>query len=243
MSEKIKTVCKKIRLVSYIVFSAFFILFILFPGQMVIIRLIVVAVFMFLIISDNVKRDESKEYLAGSIIKTLICIPGLIIAFVIQFAWPSIINSRVPGQYRFSKMYTEYYFKTILLPDSLPENVEDYCFYMFPGFMQVDSAIQINFKTDRKGIEKITKFAENAAAGKVDLELYRQDENNPQIKSFRKRYFEENTNGYIKIITGNAGEEPGDGDIYIIESNGNSNHPHTQSIIINRDKNIVTFTR
>ena len=105
--------------------------------------------------------------------------------------------------------------------------------------------LTLDIATNDKGIAEIKNEAEKLAVASFDLEKYKLDNENEEVKAFKEWYFKPNANGYtndtLRPRTGSAGKDDGHGTIYIISSNGDWNHPHTESITINFDTNTVTY--
>ena len=107
--------------------------------------------------------------------------------------------------------------------------------------MQADSFLIFDIVTNNKGIAEIKKEAEKLAVTELDLEQYKLDNENEQVKAFKQSYFN-SEKYYFSPITGSAGNQDGQGTIYVISSNGNWNHPHSECITINFDTNTVTYS-
>ena len=173
---------------------------------------------------------------------------GLVFFFstFLSLTIPSI-NSFSPFQYKFSTQYIDKASgaSTGLLPEKLPDKITYYNLRFFPGFMQASTILTLDITTDDKGIAEIKNEAEKLAVGSFDLEKYKSDNENKEVKAFKEWYFKPDDHGYtndtIRPRTGTAGKEDGRGTIYIISSNGDWNHQHTKSITINFDTNTVTY--
>jgi len=237
----------QVRSVIYalIVISCFLVIFLF--GISSVFRIGFIAVFFAVNIFMGIMKIKNSSYsnsvfkeILNAVIITLIF--GLVLIFT-SYPKPSI-DGRLPFQYSFSKMYTDKYCSADqkLLPEKLPDDVSDYHFFYFPGFLQGDPMLELNFTTNSDELSRIEKSAEKCAVGVLDLEMYRQDKENTQVAEFIKSYFKGNTLDYFEPRTGLAGENEGSGKMYIIESNGNCNHPHTSCITVNYETCMASYT-
>ncbi len=175
-------------------------------------------------------------------------VAGFMIMFstVLTLQIPSI-NSFIPLQYKFSTLYIEKAGGSNIdfLPEKLPEKITYYKLWYFPGFAQASTMLTLDIATNDKGVAEIKNEAEKLAVASFDLEKYKLDNENEEVKAFKEWYFKPDTNGYTNDTlwprTGSAGKDDGYGTIYIISSNGDWNHQHTESITINFDTNTVTY--
>lgn len=169
------------------------------------------------------------------IIKTLIILIVFAIALLIS---PATSNSKHAFQYDYVKIYHNIYHEdTSFFPDALPEDVHDYHFYWFTGFLQADPLKYLMFVTSENEIAKIISDAESRAFCKLDYAEYIKDPNNSEVKKFS----EENNNKSIFVATGEFGEYCDTGDIYVVKTDGNWNHHNSECIIINKEKCVVSY--
>ena len=171
----------------------------------------------------------------------------IMIAVVLSLQLPEL-NSSIPLQYKFSKTYIEKICgsNTDFLPEKLPEGIKYYNLKYFPGCMQASPILTVDITTDDNSIAEIKKEVEKLSVASFDLEQYIIDNENEEVKAFKNSYFKPDDQGYTNdtIIprTGAAGKDDGHGTIYVISSNGDWNHPHSECITINFDTNTVTYS-
>ena len=188
-------------------------------------------------VSDEVVFTVFAPVVAGAIV---------ILSAFLSLQLPAV-NSFVPFQYNASKIYIEKAGGSNIsfLPEKLPAKIKYYNLKYFPGFMQASPQLTFDITTDDNGIAKIQNEAEKLAVASLDLEKYKLDNENEEVKAFKESYFKPDSNGYTNDTlwprTGSAGKDDGHGTIYIISSNGDWNHQHTESITINFDTNTVTY--
>lgn len=246
----------QVRTVIYALIIILSFLVILLFGIYSVVRIGFIAVFFAVNIFKGVKTIRNSSY-SESIFKEILnavkvpLIAGLVMMFT--FYPMSSIDGKLPFQYSFSKMYTNKYngYSNQLLPEKIPGDISDYHFSYFPGFMQADSMLEVSFSTSADELGKIEKSAEERAVGVLDLEKYRhynimEQSGDEEVTAFKKSYFKADENGYtadhFAPRTGLAGENDGAGKMYIIESNGNWNHPHTVCITVNYETCTVSYT-
>lgn len=247
----------KTRIAVYAVILILWLLMILLFGFFSVIRTGFITVFFGFCIFKSIKSINNYSYsdsITREILYSLIAplAAGIVILFTFYPA-PSI-EGKFPFQYSFSKMYTQRYCAASkdLLPGYLPSDVSDYYFSYFSGFMQADPMLELSFKVSREQLERIEKSAEYRSAGVLDLDAYRnydiqRQSGDYEVTEFKEAYFKSGGYGYTENYyfaprTGQAGSKKGSGKLYILESNGSSNHPHTSCITVNYDTCTVSYT-
>ena len=124
----------------------------------------------------------------------------------------------------------------------LPAKIKYYNLKYFPGFMQASPQLTFDITTDDNGIAKIQNEAEKLAVASLDLEKYKINNENEEVKAFKDSYIKTEADKYHFVPrTGTAGKEDGHGTIYVISSNGKWNRPYNECITINFDTNTVTY--
>lgn len=153
---------------------------------------------------------------------------------------PAVINGSHAFQYPFSmKIYEKWHSEDDLLPDSLPRYVFDYSFTASPVVMQAGRRTELSFSTDPAGIAAVEAEVSSRAAGVLDLAAYHEDPRNPEVTEFERKYFSESSQ-QLGIQTGKAGKCM-TGKIYILNSNGDMNHPYTACVVISSAESMVSY--
>lgn len=155
----------------------------------------------------------------------------------------SYINASYPFQYYNARKYiTGLESKIAVMPETLPEYTENFKFEFFPGMLQGPPAKQMIFTTDRQSIDEIIKDAESRALCILDYAEYCKDSHNANVQNFEKYYYNSETNNKLHISTGSFDKYSDSGEIYVISTDGEWNHPDSECIIINREKCLVNYT-
>lgn len=153
------------------------------------------------------------------------------------------INASHPYQYNNARKYiTGLEDRIDLMPETLPEKTENFRFEYFPGMLQGSSVKQMIFTTDSQTIDRIIKDAESRALCRLDYAEYCKDYNNADVQNFEKEYYKSKTDNTLKIYTGSFSSYSDSGEIYIISTDGDWNHPDSECIIVNREKCLVNYT-
>ncbi len=192
--------------------------------------------------TDYYSENKKKNY------KTVVLpVVGAVVLFLSSvFPYSSI--GFFSFQYNIIKKYASYYNDTIdeYFPDTLPGKTFLCLSNYFPGVLQANSFMHVDFSTDEEGIREIKKYAEDRAFWVLDLQKYVQDKSNDQVKDYIKSNFnleyQNDVPYYYSMYTGKPGTKDGNGHIYILYANGSWNHPHTLCITVNDDTNTVSFS-
>lgn len=154
----------------------------------------------------------------------------------------SCIDASHPFQYNNVRKYIPgMENKIAVMPETLPEKTENFKFQFFPGMLQADPVKYMIFTTDSNSIDEIIRDAESRAVGKLDFAEYRKDYENAEVKKFEKEYYKSETNNILKTHTGYFSRYSDSGEIYIISTDGDWNHPDSECIIVNREKCLVSY--
>lgn len=168
-------------------------------------------------------------------------IAGIFLCFMLILTSPAISMCRFRFQYNPVRLYMRYtHTFSEYIPDKLPEKTDDFDIYFFPGFMNSGHLMRMSFVTDEKTIDDITAKAESEAIGKLDYASYLKDSDNDEVKKLLKEYFGSEKYS-LHLAASSFPEYIDDGVIYVMSSNGDWNHPHSECIIVNSEKCAVAY--
>lgn len=110
---------------------------------------------------------------------------AVLTAAVFYLAIPSPCSTTSVSRYRIQRAYERLFNYTIdTFPDELPENISNYSFSSFSGFMMGGPSADLSFCTDTHQAAQIASEAQKDAICSFDLKRYCKDSRNEEITGF-----------------------------------------------------------
>lgn len=192
---------------------------------------VVVSIISFLV---SLKRQHTAKEITAEILTLLFLI------YFMFFTLPFSGNKK--WQYPFQRWYIEFMANDDtngFFPDKLPDNAENFRTEYTPPLMQGSGYYYICFNTDN--IDEYKAYTENALLS-FTMGEFKNGLSDENAAIFKKHCEDGFSLDYYVDIPECIDKAYNNTEIHIINSNFSWNHPHTDIIFINYDKNMVCFS-